>query len=234
MKTLKDICTVKEFLEDISINCDGYTEWEDDSCTFLMSNLEEENALLLNEIGLKNLGYNLFHSEINEINVNEKLQHIGPIFTRKEGSKWRETISKIIEFERKCSSEEKECPFEPSIIQIQIATRWTGNITTNLPEFKDFVTDLNNFFIESLKANIDESHKEHDFWQTMLAIRHGYSHDTTKWRKKDRIKIAQKTRDFFQNAVGKDQPNTEVSFVTCQFKLIEMCSDFLDSLIGEM
>jgi len=233
MGQLKDICTINEFLEDISITYDGYTEWEDGSCTLMISNLEEDTALLMKEIGLKNLGYNLFHSENNEIKVNEKLQYIEPFFTKKEESKWRDIISKILKYERRCSSEGIECPFEPSILQIQIATKWTGNITKNLPEFKDFVTDLNNFVIESLKTNIAESHTKNDFWRTMLAMRHGYSHDTTKWRARNKMEIAQNQREFFQDAVGKEQPNTPVGFIACQFKLLEMCSYFLDSLFGE-
>ena len=154
-------------------------------------------------------------------------------FTKKEKSKWRHIIRKIQEYERRCSSEGTKCPFEPSILQIQIATKWTGNITINLSEFKDFVTDLNNFIIESLRNSIEESHTKHNFWWTMLAIRHGYSHDTTKWRAKDKMKIAQKQREFFQDAVGKEQPSTPIGFITCQFKLLEMCSDFLDSFLSE-
>ncbi len=111
-----------------------------------------------------------------------------------------------MEFERKCSSEGKKCPFESSILQIPIATKWTGNITTNLTEFKDFVTDLNSFFIESLKNSIEDRHKAHDFWQTMYAIRHGYSHDKTKWREKDKMKIAQKTKEFFFSGSHRKRP----------------------------
>jgi hypothetical protein len=230
----KEFCTIKEFLEDIGINYDEYIEWSDGGCTFRISNLEEEKTSLLErDLILENLGYNLFYSETNEINVNEKLQYIKPRFEKEEKKKWQSIISKITAFERKCSSEGKKCPFESSILQIQIATKWTGNITTNPTEFKDFVTDLNNFLIERLENSIEERYNVHDFWQTMHAIRHGYSHDTTKWREKDKIKIAQKTRKFFQDAIGKAQPNTSVGFVTCQFKLLELCSDFLDIILGE-
>jgi len=81
-----------------------------------------------------------------------------------------------------------ECPFEPSVLQIQIAVKWKDKITADLSEFKDFVTDLYNFVLEGLKGRIDEGHKQHDFWQTMLALRHGYSHDITRWDEKDRMK----------------------------------------------
>ncbi len=86
--TPKEICTIKEFLDDIGINYDGYMEWNDGSCTFLISNLEEEETTLLEKgLGLKSLGYSLFYLETNEINVNEKLQYIKPVFTKEEVKK---------------------------------------------------------------------------------------------------------------------------------------------------
>lgn len=228
----KEICKIKEFLNDIGVSYDECMEWTDGSCTFLISNLEEEQIIILKDLGLKNLGYNLFHSEANEINVNEKLLYIMPLFTEEEKTKWDEIIGKIIEIERKFSSEGGKCPFVPSIFHIHIVAKWSGNITSNTTEFKDFVTDLNSFLIESLKDNLDNKYKGHYFWQTITALRHGYSHDTTKWREEDKMKIAQNTMKFFQDAVGKGQPNTSVGFVTCQFKLLEICSDFLESLRG--
>ncbi|MBI4896710.1 MAG: hypothetical protein HY832_04150, partial [Candidatus Aenigmarchaeota archaeon] len=107
----KEFCTVKEFLEDGDISYEDYKEWNDGSCTFLIPNLGEEKIETLREIGLHNLGYNIFHSETNELNVNEKLYHITPQLRVEEKNKWNRIITKIIEIERKCSSEGKKCPF---------------------------------------------------------------------------------------------------------------------------
>lgn len=228
----KEICTFKEFLGDIDVSYDDEKEWNDGSCTFLIANLEEEQITILEDVGLHKLGYDLFYSETDKINVNEKLRYIKPFFMKEEKTKWDEIIGKIIEIERKCSSEGGTCPFVPSIFQLHIVAKWSGNITTNTTEFKDFVTDLNSFLVESLKDNLDNKYKGHYFWQTITALRHGYSHDTTKWREENKMKIAQNTMKFFQDVIGKGQPNTSVGFVTCQFKLLELCSDFLDSLRG--
>jgi hypothetical protein len=232
--SLQEICNLKEFLSDIGIKPDDYKELNDGSCILLTSNLEEEQIERLKGIGLINLGYNLFYSDSNEINVSTKFQYIKSLYTREERKIWNEIISKIIELERKCLSAGEKCPFESSILQLQICTKWHGKITTNDANFKEFVINLNSLFIESLKNNIDEQHKGHYFWQIIPRLRHGYSHDTTKWRDRDKIKIAQATREFFQDAIGKWQPNTTVGFVTCQFKILEICSDFLDSLLGEI
>lgn len=230
----KEFCTVKEFLEDVDIGYEDYKEWNDGSCTFLIPNLREEQISTLKEAELHSIGYGMFHSENAKLCVNDKLRYIKPHLVMEEKSKWDRVINRIIEIERKCSSEGKKCPFEPSILQLQISAKWSGTITTNMAEFKDFVTELNNFFVESLKDNIDGKCKEHNFWRTLIALRHGYSHDTTKWREEDRLKIANQTRDFFQDAIQKEQPHTSVSFVTCQFKLLDICSDFLEFLSGEV
>jgi hypothetical protein len=214
--TPKEICTIKEFLDECDINYDDHKKWDDGSCTFLISDLEEEQIAMLKGVGLKNLGYDLFYAETDEIDVNEKLEFIRHSFMNEEKSKWYEVINKLIEIERKCSSNGKECPFEPSILQLQIVAKWSGSITSNMVEFKDFITELNSFFIESLKNNLENKHKEHYFWKTIIALRHGYSHDTTKWKEKDKMKIARRARNFFQDAIEKEQPHTSIGFVTCQ------------------
>lgn len=227
-----DFCKMEEFLDNIDISYEDCIEWKDGSCTFMIPNLEEETVQLREGIGLKNLGYNLFHAENNEINISEKLQYIKPFFTKEEESKWCDVIDKILQYERKCSTEGIECPFEPSFLQIQIAVKWKGKITTNLSKFKDFATDLYSFVLEGLKDRINKEYKQHDFWQTMRALRHGYSHDTTRWDEEDRMKIALKQKEFFQDAIKRDSPNSSVNFIACQSRLLENCSDFLDSLFA--
>lgn len=232
--SFQEICNLEEFLSDLGIKPDDYKELNDGSCILLTSNLEEEQIERLKGIGLTNLGYSLFYSDTNEVNIVTKFQCIKPLYIKEERKIWKEIISKIIEIERKYLSEGEKCPFEPSILQLQICTKWNGKVATNAADFKEFIVDLNSLFIESLKNNIDEQHKEHYFWQIIPKLRHGYSHDTTKWRDKDKIKIAQITSEFFQDVIGKWQPNTSVGFVTCQFKILEICSNFLDSLLGEI
>ena len=221
----QEICTINEFLRDIGIKWDDKKEFCDESCIFLLSNLEEEQSTILKEIGLADLGNGFFRFETTKINMNEKLRYIEPIYKNEEERMWREIIDKIQKIERKC-------PFKPSILQIKLATKWTGNLVKNEAGFKDFVTDLNSFFVESLKNNIEDKYKEHDFWQIVVALRHYYSHDTTRWRDEDKIKTAKEITEFFQNLIGKDEPNTPVSFVRSQLELLNCCSDFLDALFG--
>lgn len=231
---LRESCAVKEFLNDIRINWDDYTKLNDGSCIFLISNIDEREISILKGIGFIGLGYNLFRFETDEVNVNEKLSYIKPFYRKKQKIIWKEIIDKIIRIERKYSSSGNKCPFEPSIFQIKVATKWDGNIVIDDVQFKDFVTDLNSLFIESLTNNLDDRYKKHSFWQITTALRHWYSgHDTTRWRDKDRIKNAKKISGFFQNLIEKEWPDSSVSFVRCQFELLENCLNFLDSLMGE-
>lgn len=226
---LKEI-SLQEFLGDIGIEPDDYKELSDESCIILTSNLEEEQKESLKEIGLEDLGYNLFYSEHAKVNVDEKFQRIESSYIKEETARWEEIINKIVRIE-KYSSKGKICPFEPSISQFQIAMKWKGTLVRDMSSFKDFVNDLYKFFIESLKNNIEDEYEEHHFWKTIIALRNVYFHDTTRWRDKAKTKIAQIEKDFFQDAIQRDYPKTPFGFALCQLKLFEICSDFLESIL---
>ena len=224
-----DISVIFDRLE---IKCDGEARFDDGTCVFQITNLEEEKRDLLENIGLDCLGYDLFYSESEKVDLNKKLPHLEPFYINEEQYKWLELTKNVTQLDFCCAKMGKKCPFEPSIKHIEIVTVWNGKIVKNESEFSKFIGDLYNLIYEGLKDNLESKYKRHDFWESLKEIRHFYAHDSTKWRDKDKIKNAQKVSKFFQSVIESDGPSIPLDFINCQLEILESCNEFLDDIAG--
>ncbi|MFW6046746.1 MAG: hypothetical protein ACOCP4_03040 [Candidatus Woesearchaeota archaeon] len=224
-----------EVLDKLGIEYDDEAKLNDGGCIFQITNLDEEQKLLLSNIGLVPLGYNIYYVDYNEVNLNEKLQHFKPYFISIEKDQWFEIINKIINVDHECTCIGYGSYFTPSVNHILIATSWYGKLTTKNTEFSQFVIDLHNFIIEGFKKHEFEGYKtSHSFWDILVALRHNYSHDTTSWRSKDKIKIAKSINTFYKEYVGINTPSVSLDFINCQYKLLELGNGFLDEILKDL
>jgi hypothetical protein len=239
-ETFEDISreeiTVKKFLEILDFNPDDYYELNDGTAIVLLTDLEEEQKVMLSNIGLIDVGYNLFYSETSQVSVDEKFVYLEPNYTKQEESLWQEIIERIIVLEKKCLGEGKKCPIKSSIRQLQITVKWKGALVRNM-SFNDFVNDLYCFFIDSLKDFIKSLKVDEikcfgniSFVKTIRALRHEYAHDDGNWKTEDRSKLAKNEQEFYQDTIKKNAPKSKLDFVLCQLRLLGMCRDFLDLL----
>ena len=227
------ILEINEVLKRIGIEYDDFYVFGDGSYVFLITNLEEEQKMVLNGVGIRDLGYNIYYSENSSIDINSILHYVEEFYITKEKDSWVNIIYKISELEFICSRNKVPCPFESSIKHLKIVAKWNGKLTKNEHEFTTFILDMYSFIVEGLQ-NLHNKYKSEDFLKITTAMRHWYSHDTSSWRDKSRTKYYDRLNKFFQNYVGIQWPKNPIDFINCQLKLLEMCNDFLDKLIGDL
>jgi len=227
------ILEINEVLKRIGIEYDDFYVFSDGSCVFQITNLDEEQKMILDGVGLKYLGYNIFYSDNSSVDINSILPYIEEYYVEQEKDSWFDIINKISKLEFVCSKNKIACPFESSIKHLEIVAKWNGVLTKNEHEFTIFILDMYSFIVEGLK-NLNNKYKSDDFLRVTTAMRHWYSHDTSSWRGKSRTKQCNRLNKFFQNYVGIEWPKNPIDFINCQVKLLEMCNDFLDRLISDL
>lgn len=201
---------------------------------FAFLNLEDEQREILKKIGFKEFTETIFYIDSNEINIDTKLQPLLPIYRDKQMKLWDDLINKLVEINQ------ENVIFKPTSKQWKIISTWKGKLVQNDDEFKSFVLDLSLLFRESCKNNdgsyrISRNCQSQNFWQIIGCLKnYYYSHDTEQWSDDAHRQYVIQVRQSLEHLFSTIQSNSAIDFINAQFKLLDDCLNFLDTISGEL
>lgn len=236
--SIDEVMEVDKLLSLLDIAIDDESSISDGETTYnfyAVSNLDGEKREILVGIGLDEFKESIFFIETKELRTKEVLEYLLPIYQKKEIDYWDEIIEKLV------SINEKKIVFKPTSKQLRIASKWKGKIVQSEDEFRSLVSDLCLLFRDSCKKNsnqykISEGCLRHEFWKTIGYLRnYYYSHDPEQWSENAVEELSKKAKlaydNLFSSLAVKKSP---VDFLNAQFKVLNICTDFLDCVLEEI